>query len=194
MITVLSSGLPDISSFNREPVIPFPKLSSEARVKSSIQTPIFNIAQSKHGSPELLCDKRNVDFRTSTTADQLAPHLRDLDLHQSLNDNNYPIRRCVNVAKWNLKFSGNTAVQGVNSFIERVEELNVALNLSNEQLFREAVHLFEDQTFIWHRSIRKRANSWGDKVAMLRKHYLPRDYDEVFLTYTSCPCATYSIG
>lgn len=56
--------------------------------------------------------------------------------------------------------------------------MRIARNLSYEQLFIEAVDLFEDQALIWFRSIRSRVRSWKDIVGMLRKHYLPRDYDD----------------
>lgn len=146
----------------------------------SAQQPRFSLAHLTHSSPHL--PNRRVDFDTSAAAGRFSNRLRDLELSQGLNCASYSLGCPVSVSKWNLKFSGNTATQGVNSFLERVEELRVARNLSYDQLFNEAVDLFEDQALIWFRSIRGKVSTWRDIVGLLRRHYLPRDYDDALWT------------
>jgi hypothetical protein len=84
----------------------------------------------------------------------------------------------VPVIKWNLKFSGDTAKLGVNSFLERVDELKTARNMSDKQLFNSAVDLFEDQALIWYRSIKSKISDWADLVHALKLNFLPLDFDD----------------
>lgn len=123
---------------------------------------------------------KGVNKDTEYETMELNNQVKDLHLSKVNNVNalaGFSIRT-VSVAKWNVKFSGNTAQQGLNSFLERVEELRIARNMSMEQLFLESIDLFEGQALIWFRSIRNRVRSWEEIVRLLKKHYLPSDYDE----------------
>lgn len=81
------------------------------------------------------------------------------------------------VAKWNVSFDGkyNTSVT---AFLERVDELRVARNVTTAQLFTSAIDLFVGDALLWFRSIRDEVQSWSELVSHLRKSFLPTDYDE----------------
>lgn len=82
------------------------------------------------------------------------------------------------VHKWNLTFNGTSNRCSVNSFLEQVEELSFARNVSEEELYRSAIELFEGPAKVWYRLIRKKVTSWNELVAALRRDFLPKDSDD----------------
>lgn len=98
-------------------------------------------------------------------------------VNRSLN-NTMSIRevRCDPVYKWGVQFDG-TPCQ-LNSFLERVDELAQARDVDKTVLFRSAVDLFTDKALLWFRSIRCSVNDWDDLVSLLRKEFLPSDFDD----------------
>lgn len=80
------------------------------------------------------------------------------------------------IRKWNLKFSGESKGMTVHNFLERVDELRLARNVNNEQLFASAIDLFEGKALLWFRSNHSRLTSWKELATLLRKHYEPPDY------------------
>lgn len=84
--------------------------------------------------------------------------------------------RFLPVSKWNVKFSGDGKGLSVHSFLERVNELRMARQVSTLELFRSAIDLFESKALIWYRSNRRRVSSWQELTALLLEHYEPPDY------------------
>lgn len=80
------------------------------------------------------------------------------------------------IRKWNLKFSGDLKGVSVHNFLERVDELKVARNVNDEQLFASAIDLFEGKALLWYRSNRSRFTTWKALASLLSKHYEPPDY------------------
>lgn len=90
------------------------------------------------------------------------------------------IRKSTPVVKWGITFTGDKS-QSVNAFLEHVEELKCARNVSRQQLFREAFDLFKDRALVWFRANRDSFNSWSEIESALRDEYLPPDYDDVLI-------------
>lgn len=89
---------------------------------------------------------------------------------------NVPVySKFVPVHSWNLKFDGSNSV---NAFLEQVDELRIARNVSKERLFDSAVDLFEGQTLAWYRAVKHRVNNWDMLVTKLREDFLPSNYDD----------------
>lgn len=82
------------------------------------------------------------------------------------------------VSKWNIKFTGDLTVLGVNAFLERVEEMKVSRRVPDTVLFESAFDLFESSALVWFRANRSIVNSWSELVDLLKYTYLPHDYDE----------------
>lgn len=82
------------------------------------------------------------------------------------------------VVHWKLKFSGEAKGNTLCGFLERVDELRIARNVSKGQLFRSAVDLFEGQALVWYRANRYSFSTWEELVVGLKQTFLPRDYDE----------------
>lgn len=80
--------------------------------------------------------------------------------------------------KWTLKFDGTTSKFSVNAFLEQIEELSFARNISKEELFRTSVELFTGQALIWYRHARNKVDSWDGLVALLRKDFLSPRHDK----------------
>lgn len=80
------------------------------------------------------------------------------------------------VEKWNVKFTGNTQDLSVVSFLERVNELKVARQVSDHVLFKSAIDLFEGKALLWFRSNGNRCSDWQELSQLLKKHFLPPDY------------------
>lgn len=85
------------------------------------------------------------------------------------------------VVKWNLKFSGESRSMPLSAFLERVTELMVARNVTKVQLFKEAVDLFDGKALVWFRANRSKVDNWDELSALLRREFLPIDYDERLL-------------
>ncbi|KAF2898824.1 hypothetical protein ILUMI_07353 [Ignelater luminosus] len=105
------------------------------------------------------------------------------------------------VRKWGIKFSGEPKGISVHHFIERVEELLKASNVSYDLLFESSVDLFEGKALFWYRSNIDRFRDWNSLKELLIKHYEPVDYkyrlyqdilsrtqdsSEKFIDYLSC--------
>lgn len=85
--------------------------------------------------------------------------------------------KSIPVGQWRLVFDGDLSRQGVNAFIERVEELRQSRHVSRAELFESAIELFEGEALVWYRSIKSRVRSWDDIVRLLREEYVPADYE-----------------
>ena len=81
-----------------------------------------------------------------------------------------------NVEKWNLKFSGDIKKLSVHNFLERVEELRLARNMSEKQVFDAAIDLFNGKALNWFRANRTRFYDWTGLTNLLRRHFEPPDY------------------
>ncbi|KAK9688531.1 Retrotransposon gag protein [Popillia japonica] len=80
--------------------------------------------------------------------------------------------------RWNLKYSGDNSGLSLNAFLERVEELMLARNVTKEQVFRSAIDLFSSRALIWYRANRKALSDWDELVVALREEFQVPDYDE----------------
>lgn len=82
------------------------------------------------------------------------------------------------VSRWNLKFSGGNNIATVISFLERVEELKISREVSDELLFQSAFDLFEGDALVWCRATKPTVSTWSELVAELKYYYLPINYDD----------------
>lgn len=80
------------------------------------------------------------------------------------------------VYKWNLKFSGDAKGLTVHNFLERVDELRKARGLTVENLYDQALDLFDGKALIWFRANRHRCSDWKSLTTLLVQHYEPPDY------------------
>jgi hypothetical protein len=84
----------------------------------------------------------------------------------------------VPVYKWGLSFNGKTNLP---AFLEKANDLMVARGLTEEELFRSAYDLFEEPALTWYRAVRDGIGDWQSLVKLLKKNFLPPDYDERLL-------------
>ncbi len=107
------------------------------------------------------------------SVDKVQSRLHNLSVNASSCD-----IKSVPVVKWGLKFSGERRDISLNAFLERVDELCDARNVSKEQLFKSAIDLFRGPALNWFRLIRKNVNSWDALKTALREQFLPYDYED----------------
>lgn len=93
-----------------------------------------------------------------------------------------PVSKPIPVSQWKLQFSGNVQKLSVMSFLERVEELKIARNVSDQELFHSCIDLFSDKALSWYRSIRTSVSTWQELTILLKRDFLPEDYDECLLS------------
>lgn len=74
----------------------------------------------------------------------------------------------------NVKFSGRSCVV---AFIQRLEELCLSRQITDDELFASAVELFVDDASFWYRSVSAGVNSWSELKQLLLDEYLPFDFD-----------------
>jgi hypothetical protein len=90
-----------------------------------------------------------------------------------------PEPKLVPIHTWGVSFNGEENGMTVNQFLERVEELSVARNATNRDLFNAAIDLFSGKALIWYRSVRSRLSDWDEVVQLLKQEFLPPDFDEL---------------
>lgn len=66
----------------------------------------------------------------------------------------------------------------LSAFLERVEELRLARQTSESELFNSAIDLFEGKALIWYRAINKSVVTWSSLVQKLREEFQPPDYND----------------
>lgn len=64
------------------------------------------------------------------------------------------------------------------AFLERVEELSQSRKIDKNELFASAVDLFSSKALVWFRSIKNLVNDWNSLVTLLKREFLPSDYDD----------------
>lgn len=160
------------------------KVLSKGKHVTILENPLCNIPGTSHSSPSQIVDHNPLKNKLERqVTDEFIPGIRNLNFsnfdNSSLNRSSCSdLTYIVPVSKWNIKFSGNTQKLGVNEFLERVNELRNARNVSSQQLFNSAVDLFEGQALIWYRAIKHRVSTWNELATLLRSDFLPLDYDE----------------
>lgn len=103
-----------------------------------------------------------------------APAVSSTPIHTNVRSYDFS-KSCEMIAKWDVKFSGARG-SSVHSFLERIEELRSARNVSKAMLFAAAIDLFEGKAREWYRANRERVSSWDGLVDLLKTHYEPPDY------------------
>ncbi|KAJ8930955.1 hypothetical protein NQ314_016190 [Rhamnusium bicolor] len=116
--------------------------------------------------------------RSSSVGDVNSPHAsRNIPGHDGGSSKTIPPH------KWNIqRFSGDKkAGMSINAFLERVEELRVARNVSKDTLFSAGIDLFCEKAYQFYKECRDRVNSWDEMVDEFREEYLSSSYeDELF--------------
>lgn len=80
------------------------------------------------------------------------------------------------VSKWALKFTGKVGDQKLNDFLNQVGILATAEEISNHELLRSAIYLFEDRAKTWYMAFGRNFRTWGELVEGLKLEFLPHDY------------------
>lgn len=112
----------------------------------------------------------------------------DSDVEDALpvNSTVFPVqstsRKSVPVSHWNLKFSGDDKTLSLSSFLERVEELQNARNVTDLELYNSGIDLFQGRAYTWYLSARRKAKDWSALVDLLRKQFQPPDYNDKLFT------------
>ncbi|KAG5866196.1 hypothetical protein JTB14_031866 [Gonioctena quinquepunctata] len=81
-------------------------------------------------------------------------------------------------SKWDLKFSGERKGISLSAFLERVEELRVARNVSKGILLESGIDLFTGRAYQFYLAYRHEVDTWDDFVLLLREEFLSADYNE----------------
>jgi hypothetical protein len=84
-------------------------------------------------------------------------------------------------SKWDLKFSGEKKGLSLSSFLEKVEELRVARNVTKEILLESGIDLFSGRAYQFYLAYRHEVGSWDEFVKLLREEFLTCDYNERLL-------------
>lgn len=86
----------------------------------------------------------------------------------------------VDISKWNVKFDGAPDAFAVKIFLERVNELAEARQVSKLQLFESAVDLFTGDALLWLRQVKKSESikDWDTLVNRLERDFLGKNYDD----------------
>lgn len=120
----------------------------------------------------------------SIVQEQPLPNLNTLSPPQSLpqpsvrlSSGNQQFQNSVPVYKWDIsKFNGDSNT--LLSFLNRIDELSKARNVTKSELLASAADLFSDKAYIWFKSIENSVNDWDQLVALLKTYFLPSDFDD----------------
>lgn len=80
--------------------------------------------------------------------------------------------------KWNLKFAGDRKGLSLSAFLERVEELRVARNVSKKTLLESGIDLFGGRAYQFYLAYRNQVSTWDEFVVLLKEEYLSANYNE----------------
>ena len=80
------------------------------------------------------------------------------------------------ICKWGLKFTGKDP-GNLLDFLEKVEDLKSSRSISDESLFQSAYFLFDSEALQWFRNNRSRVRTWEELAALLKKCFLPHNFD-----------------
>lgn len=84
--------------------------------------------------------------------------------------------KSVPVYKLGVQFDGSP--KSLLSFIEKIEEVSCARNVSKSDLFNSASDLFSDKATFWFRQIKSSVSDWDSLVGKLKKDFLTSDFDD----------------
>lgn len=73
-----------------------------------------------------------------------------------------------------IKYDGRTCVR---AFIQRVDELSKAKNISSDKILKNATEIFTGDAIHWYRSIRDSISTWNELTVSLRRDFGPSDFD-----------------
>jgi hypothetical protein len=77
-----------------------------------------------------------------------------------------------------LKF---TPGESVHSFLERLGELNLAYEVSDEAMLRAVPELLKGQALLWFRNNQGTWDAWKDFLISIKDRDLPTDIDDVLM-------------
>lgn len=80
--------------------------------------------------------------------------------------------------EWGIHFSGEESGLSINAFLERIEEIREARNVTMQDLYQSAFDLFKGTALVWYRAMRREVNSWQELVSELRKEFEPQEYQD----------------
>lgn len=83
--------------------------------------------------------------------------------------------------KWNVTFNGSMEKESLISFLEKIELLRQARNVSKDELFNSACDLFSGPAWIWFINNRNKVNTWDELIGKLKQDFLPYNYEEELL-------------
>lgn len=112
--------------------------------------------------------------------DNLLYNSRRNNMRTSTFDQDFIKRKLVPIKDWGLKFTGRGDIS-VNAFLERLDELKIARNADNDDLWRYAIDLFEGDALIWFRANRDHVNNWEELVKHLTLSFQRPYYQEELL-------------
>lgn len=116
--------------------------------------------------------QQSAQANMSTSTPVQATHASHSCSHVSFDVKPVPVR------EWGLKFTGEKDGLSLSAFLERVDELRLARNISLEVLFDSAIDLFSGKALLWYRAYKNVADNWDDLATFLREEFQPHNYDE----------------
>lgn len=97
------------------------------------------------------------------------------------NISNVPSVKSIAPYKWNVTFNGSTKNESLIAFLEKIELLRQARNVSKDELFLSACDLFTGSAWIWFTNNRHKVNNWDELVGKLKQDFLPYCYEDELL-------------
>lgn len=81
------------------------------------------------------------------------------------------------VAHWKVRFSGDGKCLSLKHFLQEIKILSIADNVSEEDLLKSVVYLFEGPAKNWYCATYTTFTTWSLLEASLSRHFLPHQWD-----------------
>lgn len=133
-----------------------------------------NVSTSSSATPIDVPPTTNVTVTTTVTSTVTSPTA----IRSNISTAQY---KPVPVSKWNLHFSAESRGLSLSAFLERVNELKRARNVTDDRLFEESCDLFTGKALLWFRANVSLVRTWDELVRLLRLEFQPVDYDDRLL-------------
>lgn len=130
----------------------------------------------KQTTPKHNIPANNLTDQYETKA-ETSERRRDHFVRSSTLERDFQPRKLVPIKDWGIKFNGRGGLS-VNALLERIDEIKIARNANDIDLWRYAIDFFEGDALIWYRANKEYMRNWKDLVRLLLESFQSPQYQD----------------
>lgn len=123
--------------------------------------------------------ERQYDNNNQGNQNQRRRNSPELDIREEEYRRNY--RKQVPMHQWRVNFSGEGSARKLGEFLDRVQALQRAEKVSNQDLLDGVIHFLSGRAEDWYYTTGQYIEQWGEFVIALKNEFLPVNHDYALL-------------